>query len=70
MKYQGDVYYFVLIFYSFQQCDYLAWGKERVNLSAFRTFVRFAFILSVSLPHGVWERLRLVNVTLPGLKPP
>ena len=38
-------------------------------LSAFRTFVRFALIsfCLFPLPLGVWEGLRLVMVTLPGL---
>ena len=34
-------------------------GEERANLSAFRTFVRFAIIwfCLFPLPLGVWERL-------------
>ena len=44
-------------------------GEERANLSAFRTFVRFAFdwfcLFSLSL--GVWEGPRFVIVALPGL---
>ena len=44
-------------------------GEERANLSAVRTFVRFAFVwcclLSLSL--GVWEGMRLVIVALSGL---
>ena len=50
-------------------------GEERANLSAFRTFVRFAlvflffffFIFLFPLPLGVWEGLRFVIVALPGL---
>ena len=44
-------------------------GEERANLSAFRTFVRFAFvwICLFPLPLGVWEGLQLVTVALPGL---
>ena len=44
-------------------------GKERANLSAFRTFVRFVFvwICRFPLPLGVWEGLRFVTVALPGL---
>ena len=44
-------------------------GKERANLSAFRTFVQFAFVwfCLFSLPLGVWEGLWLVIVPLPGL---
>ena len=44
-------------------------GEERANLSAFRTFVRFALVWFglFSLPVGVWEGLRFVIVALPGL---
>ena len=44
-------------------------GEERANLSAFRTFVRFARVCfcRFSLPLGVCEGLRFVIVTLPGL---
>ena len=44
-------------------------GKERANLSAFRTFVRFALVwfCLFLLPPGVWEGLRFVIVALPGL---
>ena len=42
-------------------------GKERANLSAFRTFVRFALFFCFPLPLGVWEGLRFVIVALPGL---
>ena len=57
------------VFQSFEHCDYLAWGRERANLSAFRTFVRFAFVwfCLFPLPLCVWEGLRLVIVALPGL---
>ena len=43
--------------------------EERVNVSAFRTFVRFVLvkICRFSLPLGVWEGLRFVIVALPGL---
>ena len=43
-------------------------GEERANLSAFRTFVRFALVWICPLPHplGVWEGLRLVIKALPG----
>ena len=42
---------------------------KRYNLSAFRTFVRFAIVwfCLFSLPPPVWEGLRLVIVALPGL---
>ena len=44
-------------------------GEERANLSAFRTFVRFALVwfCLFSLPLGVWEGMRLVIVALPGI---
>ena len=43
-------------------------GEERANLSAFRTFVRFAcWFCLFPLPLGVWEGLRPVIVALPGL---
>ena len=44
-------------------------GEERANLSAFRTFVRFVlvWICRFPLPLGIWEGLRFVIVTLPGL---
>ena len=43
-------------------------GEERANLSAFRTFVRFALVwfCLFPLPLGVWEGLRFVIVALPG----
>ena len=44
-------------------------GVKRVNLRAFRTFVRVALVwfCVFPLPLGVWEGLRLVIVALPGL---
>ena len=44
-------------------------GEEKANLSAFRTFVRFAlvWICLFSLLLGVWEGIWLVIVALPGL---
>ena len=44
-------------------------GEEKANLSAFRTFVRLVrvWICWFSLPLGVWEGLRFVIVSLPGL---
>ena len=42
-------------------------GEERVNLRAFRTFVRFALVWFCLFPLllGVWEGLRFVIVALP-----
>ena len=44
-------------------------GEERANLSALRTFVRFALVwfCLFSHPLGVSKGLRLVIVALPGL---
>ena len=43
--------------------------EERVNLSAFRTFVGFALVwfCLFPLPLGVWEGLQFVIVALPRL---
>ena len=43
-------------------------GEERANLTAFRTFVRFALVWFCLLPFplGVWEGLRFMIVALPG----
>ena len=43
--------------------------KKRANLGAFRTFVRFAFVRFCLSPHplGIWEGLRFVIVSFPGL---
>ena len=51
------------VFQSFLHCDYLA------NLSAFRTFVRFALVwfCLFPLPLSVWKGLRFVILALPGL---
>ena len=44
-------------------------GEERTNLSAFRTFVRFALVWFCLFPLslGIWEGLWFVTVALPGL---
>ena len=47
-------------------------GEERANLRAFRTFVRFVrfvlvWICRFPLPLGIWEGLRFVFVTFPGI---
>ena len=61
--------HFVLMFFSPFSIAITSLGKERANLSAFRTFVRFVlvWICRFSLPLGVWEGLRFVIVALPGL---
>ena len=44
-------------------------GEESANLSSFRTFVRFVlvWISRFPFPLSVWEGLRFVIMTLPGL---
>ena len=61
--------YFVLVFFSPFSIVITSLGEETANLSAIRTFVRFALdsFCLFPLPLGVWERLRLVIVALPGL---
>ena len=60
--------HFVLVFLSSFSIAITSLGKERVNLSAFRTFVRFVlvWICRFPLPLVVWEGLRFVIVALPG----
>ena len=71
---RGDVFYvlpcyFVIVFFSPFSIAIASLGEEIANLSAFRTFVRFALVVFglFSLPVGVWEGLRFVIVALPGL---
>ena len=61
--------YFVLVIFSPLSIAITSLGEGRANLSAFRTFVRFALVWYrlFSLPLGVWEGLRLVIVAFPGL---
>ena len=61
--------YFVLVFFSPFSIAITSLGEERANLSAFRTFVRFALVwfCLFPLPLGVWEGLLFVIVALPGL---
>ena len=61
--------YFVLVFFSPLSIAITLLGKERANLSAFRTFVRFALVwfCLFPLPLDVWEGLWLVIVALPRL---
>ena len=66
MSYLVLFFYFLLVFFSPFSIAITSLGEERANLSAFRTFVRFAliwFCLS-PLPLGVWEGLRFVIVAL------
>ena len=60
---------FVLVFFSPFNIANTSLGEERANLSAFRTFVRFALVwfCLFPLPLGIWEGLRFVIVALPGL---
>ena len=59
--------YFVLVFFSPFSNAITSLEEERANLSAFHTFVRFAFVwfCLFPLPLGVWEGLRLVTFLLP-----
>ena len=61
--------HFVLVFFNPFSIAITSLGKERANLSAFVTFVRFVlvWICRFSLPLGVWEGLQFVIVALPGL---
>ena len=61
--------HFVLVFFSPFSIAITSLGEERANLSAFRTFVRFALVWICRFPLllGVWEGLRFVIVALPGL---
>ena len=61
--------YFVLVFFSPFSITITSLGEERANLSAFRTFVRFALVwfCLFLLPLGVWEGLRFVIVAHTGL---
>ena len=61
--------YFVLVFFSPFSIAIISLGKERANLSAFRTFVRFVLVwfFRFSLPLGVWKGLRFVIMALLGL---
>ena len=61
--------YFVLVFFSPFSIAITSLVEERINLSAFRTFVRFALVwfCLFPLPLGVWEGRRLVILALPGL---
>ena len=61
--------YFVLLFFSPFSIGITSLGEERANLSAFRTFVRFALVwfCLFPLPLGVCEGLSFVVVALPGL---
>ena len=56
----------VLLFFNPFSIAITSLGEERVNLSAFRTFVRFAlvWVCLFNLPLGVWEGLRFVSLTL------
>ena len=61
--------YFVLVFSSPFSIVITSIEKERANLSAFRTFDRFALVwfCLFPLPLGVWEGLRFVIMALLGL---
>ena len=60
------LYYFGLVFFSPCSIAITSLGEERANLSAFRTFIRFAllWVCLFPLPLDVSERLRLVIMAL------
>ena len=64
-----SVCHFVIVFYSPFSIAITSLSEEKVNLSAFRTFVWFVlvWICRFPLPLGFWEGLRFVIVALPGL---
>ena len=61
--------HFVLLFVSHFSIAITSLGEERVNLSAFRTFVWFVLVWICRFPLRlcVWEGLQFVIVALPGL---
>ena len=54
--------YFFLVFFSHFSIAITSLGEERADLSAFRTFVRFALVWFCLFPHplAVWEGLQFV----------
>ena len=62
-------FFFFFFFFSPFSIAITSLGEERANLSAFRTFVRFALVwfCLFPLPICVLEGLGFVIVTLPGL---
>ena len=60
--------YFVLVFFSPFSIAITLLEEKRANVSAFRTFVRFALVWFCLFPLslGVWEGLWFVIVALPG----
>ena len=74
---RGDVFYVlpcVILFLCFSVLLALRLSRLGKNLSAYRTFVRFALVwfclFPLPLQLGVWEGLRFVIVALPGLGVP
>ena len=61
--------YFILVFFSPFSIAITSLGEERTYLNAFHIFVQFGLVwfCLFPLPLGVWERLQLVIVALPGL---
>ena len=46
--------YFVLVFFSPFSIEITSLGEDRANLSAFRTFVRFALVWFFSVSSSYW----------------
>ena len=61
--------YFVLVFFSLFSIAITSLGELRAILSAIHTYVRFTLVWICQFPLllGVWEGLRFLIVTLPGL---
>ena len=61
--------YLVIVFFSPFSIAITSLGEEMANFSAFRTFVRFAFVWFCLLPFPLraCDGLRFVIVALPGL---
>ena len=57
-----------LVFFSPFSIAITSLGEERTNLSAFRTFIRFALVWFCLFPFplSVWEGLQFVIVAHPG----
>ena len=62
-------FFFVFLISVYFRIAITSLGEERANLTAFRTFVRFALVWFglFPLPLCAWEGLRLVIVALHGL---
>ena len=64
-------FFFFVLFFFFCHFSFAITShrEKRANLGSFHTFVRFAFVRFCLSPHplGIWEGLRFVIVSFPGL---